>query len=670
MPRLAIRSAVWVLTLLLRFAVTESKTCPEQNIRLLDLQEDGLAHSSSRSFWRQRPSRKNKSFESIGAEFPSEFLPLPATRNIDPEQGYKNVTVNSRTLMDYSGPDITEDLGETSDRDLASHVRVKRNEPVVRHRSNYLAKLVDSLPRNSWRRTNVTGAFGDSTFEGSRSDRKDRPGTDQGTGASRPRRKRGVLSKGGYRKKRVKGKAGHSRYRVETKHDAHQPAKKKTQKSGPSPREESKNTRDIGMPAGTVDESRVDKRESGNCDLKTDPANIEKVGDLISQKEKASLTNNTSLAEQQKENTLALPFVHTGRAQLRVRIEQFPANESSLISHDQRTDRFIETSPCSITLPRYNASDEILNVTNLELEPNFNSIGGRMADNFTVEMMLKKLDRSNASILETSDPENASSCNAESRPVKSNAPGIEDDRNTEDGNYDRTSETSAGSADEKSRAKRNQEIASERYLRSDKSARVPRPFEDAEQGTSIGDAKRGKTGYKRIRGNRAVRSIEEIKELAKKLIVKINKLQVYVTSRNEILHARDSCFGEDAGHVADEEKPSNSLEKDISNSASRIAKKVDNRQRLTKGVALAGKRASQMRSSGSRFARGEYRTRRRLRRKWGRWMDWSSCSVTCGKGRQIRWRHCLHDCNDAETEMEEKACQLPACPPGKFLGIF
>lgn len=90
-------------------------------------------------------------------------------------------------------------------------------------------------------------------------------------------------------------------------------------------------------------------------------------------------------------------------------------------------------------------------------------------------------------------------------------------------------------------------------------------------------------------------------------------------------------------------------------------------------VTLAGKRASSrvVSSSGSRFARGENPiSRSKSRRKWGRWMDWSSCSVTCGKGRQIRWRHCLRDCTDAETEMEEKACQLPACPPGKFLGIF
>lgn len=64
------------------------------------------------------------------------------------------------------------------------------------------------------------------------------------------------------------------------------------------------------------------------------------------------------------------------------------------------------------------------------------------------------------------------------------------------------------------------------------------------------------------------------------------------------------------------------------------------------------------------------RIKRKSRRKWGRWTGWSSCSVSCGKGRQIRWRHCLRDCSTVETEMEEKACQMPACPPGKFLGIF
>lgn len=48
---------------------------------------------------------------------------------------------------------------------------------------------------------------------------------------------------------------------------------------------------------------------------------------------------------------------------------------------------------------------------------------------------------------------------------------------------------------------------------------------------------------------------------------------------------------------------------------------------------------------------------------WDKWTKWSKCSVTCGKGRKIRWRHCLTQNCEAETELQEKACQMPECAP-------
>ncbi|KAG8233837.1 hypothetical protein J437_LFUL006860 [Ladona fulva] len=51
-------------------------------------------------------------------------------------------------------------------------------------------------------------------------------------------------------------------------------------------------------------------------------------------------------------------------------------------------------------------------------------------------------------------------------------------------------------------------------------------------------------------------------------------------------------------------------------------------------------------------------------KSWEEWTSWSQCSVTCGKGRQIRWRHCvLQECIVADSEMEEKMCNLRPCSP-------
>ncbi|XP_012143862.1 uncharacterized protein LOC105662860 isoform X2 [Megachile rotundata] len=197
---------------------------------------------------------------------------------------------------------------------------------------------------------------------------------------------------------------------------------------------------------------------------------------------------------------------------------------------------------------------------------------------------------------------------------------------------------------------------------------------------------------------RAVRSIEEVKELAKKLVTKVNELQNFINAGDPKANDRkektvetraidDLCSNASTDYDVFNEPPQIVQkcvpmgDKYSSNPAkiiverkigsSKIAK--ENKNSGEKGRSTIEKKRSIVRripktpSSTSKTVRRE---NAKPRRKWGRWTDWSSCSVTCGKGRQIRWRYCLRDCNSAETEMEEKACQLPACPPGKFLGIF
>ncbi|EGI62357.1 hypothetical protein G5I_09353 [Acromyrmex echinatior] len=636
MPRLAIHSTVWILMLLFCLAATENKTYPG---------------------------------------FPNETLRFRAAGDTN-LKGYKNASLNTRTLMDFNGPVIIEDLNDMNDQNLASHIRVKRNEPIVHRRPS----SVNLLPQNLQRRNDETNIFSDSLLKASRSEYENQPDIIVDTMVPQSRHKRGVLLENGHRRKRVKGNIGHSKHNVETKnkknkkHKAlkspNQPVTKKTKNLNSKKR--NKNTKKIEMPAKAIDKSRkIAKRESECSDFNNniDSAN-EQTEALINWKEDASLTKR-NLVEQQQENTIKLPFVHTGKSELHVRIEKIPTNKSSFISPNNWTDHSTETTPCLIMLPIYNISDDILNV-NPNVVPNFDSAEKKKANNVLVEIILKKQDLGNVSGQATSDSENTSFYNAEvemeAHPVESNMQRIEN-RNTKKENYDYMNEMSVDLSDEdaKLRAKRNQQVMS-KYLRNDKnSKKSTRSFKYTEE--EIGDTKSEKTRYRRTRGNRAVRTIEEIKELAEKLITKINELQVYVSNRSEILY--NSIKEKDSYKNAIKEEPKITVKKkDISSSTSKIAENTDNRQRFAKEAILAGKRTSQVRSNGSRFARGEYRTRRRSRRKWGRWMDWSSCSVTCGKGRQIRWRHCLHDCNDAETEMEEKACQLPACPPSKFLGIF
>ncbi|KAI4479239.1 hypothetical protein M0804_011378 [Polistes exclamans] len=197
------------------------------------------------------------------------------------------------------------------------------------------------------------------------------------------------------------------------------------------------------------------------------------------------------------------------------------------------------------------------------------------------------------------------------------------------------------------------------------------------------------------RADRAVKSIEDIKELAEKLVSKVNELQNYLSYENERykneeennkkkkLESREIEVPRDNKTIEEEvvlETPklvdecvrisdlSSALKTLNDNKNASIDDKITIREESeTEKINLLKDRITNPLTK--RIVR-KNRIKRKSRRKWGRWTGWSSCSVTCGKGRQIRWRHCLRDCSTVETEMEEKACQMTACPPGKFLGIF
>ncbi|XP_031848999.1 uncharacterized protein LOC116434586 isoform X2 [Nomia melanderi] len=57
---------------------------------------------------------------------------------------------------------------------------------------------------------------------------------------------------------------------------------------------------------------------------------------------------------------------------------------------------------------------------------------------------------------------------------------------------------------------------------------------------------------------------------------------------------------------------------------------------------------------------------------WDEWDNWSACSVTCGNGRQVRWRHCsAEDCTRGLKRAQIKPCRLKQCDKNIFhwLGI-
>lgn len=263
--------------------------------------------------------------------------------------------------------------------------------------------------------------------------------------------------------------------------------------------------------------SKIEKRESGHSSSKVDAIDVTDYEKIRAPKKEdlTLLINNKSSSEQQ--NAFILPFVQTGKAKLHVRIEKIPTNVSSFIINS--TDRSVETRPYSAMTSKYGAVDEISNVTNLEITPNFDSTEKTRDDNLTMEITLKKLNYGSDIFHQETNNSGYVLYNSEPYSIKFNSLGTKGD--LKNGKCDHVNKISVelSNGNINSRAKRNQEIISKGYLRNNMNTRSKR-FENAEQETSIGNMKHT-IRHKRIRGNRAARSIEEIKELAEKLIVKV-----------------------------------------------------------------------------------------------------------------------------------------------------
>ncbi|XP_072754211.1 uncharacterized protein [Anoplolepis gracilipes] len=673
MPRLLTYSAIWILMLLFDLTVTENKLYPKRNISLFDLQKEIVARDSFKKFWKRRLLHKNEVLETVGSLMneTSRLVNNQIAKDTNLNGEFENVMENTkeRTLIDYNDPAIIgEDLDNKNNQNFTDHVRVKRNgltnDSIIDHQLNHTVNLFDSFPQRFWSNTDAINVYGDSTSDFKdyvNSDHRNRSSILDATILHIPysQHKKGVLSKNRQYGKRMKRNIRHSKYRVgienrKKKNDKLKSSRKSTMKKANNSKKTSKKTKIV--PVKTMSKSRIEKRQSRNDSLKTD---------LL----RTSITDY----DKREEDAVALPFMHTGRAELRVRIEKIPRNESFL---NNWTDYSIKTTTCSPALSKYD--DEIVdaNTTEFQFISNIDSTERQKVNNLTVEIIVKKLNYGNGpSNRRTNDFGNASFCNTESHPIESDLSRIKDDRDLESDNRARIS-GQLSDENAKSRAKRNQKITSRR-LRSDWNAMIgSKRFKNGQE-TLIEDAKHEKMKHK-SRDNRTLMSIKEIKELAEKLIVKVNELQMYVSDCNETRHTTDIYVDKNANRVVIEETPRISSEKkhvakvsancksDIANDHRHFTRNSGRMILREKGIS-----SSRMPFSGTRFARGDNPNQKiKSRRKWGRWMDWSSCSVTCGKGRQIRWRHCLRDCNDAETEMEEKACQLPACPPGKFLGIF
>nr|XP_034173946.1 uncharacterized protein MAL13P1.304-like [Osmia lignaria] len=307
-----------------------------------------------------------------------------------------------------------------------------------------------------------------------------------------------------------------------------------------------------------------------------------------------------------------------------------------------------------------------------------------------------KNDRSSKNLALENNPDNSELVRESSVGTESNTDdvpvGSDDNADAQDQNKQQTYPETT-----KLREKRNKNTeGSHGFLNKEDELRYYENIREPEPEMHRNDGKKRRSMTNEVKSDRAVRSIEEVKDLAKKLVTKVNELQNFINAEESKTNGRrerrvetraidDLCSNVSTAYDAFKETPK-IIQKCVSTNRKPspspakiiVERKIVPMKMNKEGKFVnEGKEHSTMEKKRSVIRRVPKTTSRMIRRenekahhKWGRWTDWSSCSVTCGKGRQIRWRYCLRDCSTAETEMEEKACQLPACPPGKFLGIF
>jgi len=407
-----------------------------------------------------------------------------------------------------------EDFNGKNDQDFTNHVRVKRNEPtndsIVRW--NRSADLFDSLSQNSCNSNNATNASDSVSKLGASYvdlNRRNLPDVlyEAIADNSHPRRKRKVLSKNGKHRKQVKGNIRHSRHHTKA-------AKVKSKKHGPSKSSHHRHRRLLPLFPPVESENNI-------SDI-----NIAKINAVI---EKLEIKNNTLLVgnktcDEQQDNPVALPFVQTGKMDFQVRIEKMPTNESSFVDFQQSpiipnnpTDNFAGKTS-SLFMPKNETINESMKTLDVELTTpklvsNLDSFEEKGTNNLMMNLIRKVNCKNHDCSQKTNNFASTMLRDADSLSVDSSL----NNQNLKNAGMGNRSEST--DEDMKSRAKRNQEITSKNRRSTDQIISLI----DCDSKNAVQKLPR-ETKHKKRKNKRkpaAVRSIDEIKNLAERLMVKV-----------------------------------------------------------------------------------------------------------------------------------------------------